>query len=83
MSTLQLNVSDSDLNDTLQTLWHQAVFSIIGVFDSCLLLNRLLIRVALSTRGVIQNPHEICCPRCFENMESTVHLFFQLEVGDG
>lgn len=44
------------------------------------LLRRLLTCDALLSRGIIQNPHDLCCRLCFDETESTTHLFFNCRV---
>ena len=47
----------------------------ISMFGGRLLQDRLPTRVELWSRGVIRDVHQICCVLCFDEIETTSHLF--------
>lgn len=48
----------------------------VQAFSWRLLLDRLLMRVQLFRRGILQDPHAHCCVFCFLQLETRDHLFF-------
>jgi hypothetical protein len=59
----------------LQKLWKNDVPSKVSIFGWRLLLDRLPTRKALHRRGILSNPHELCCAFCSNAMEDTTHIF--------
>jgi hypothetical protein len=62
----------------LRKLWNTDNPSKVQVFGWRLLLKRLPTRAAISSRGILINPHDLNCVFCSLPVEDTTHLFFLL-----
>jgi hypothetical protein len=76
LETRQDEGIDDEVLHALKILWRNDVPSKVLFFGWRLLLERLPTRGALSHRGILNNPNDLHCIFCLQNVEDCDHLFF-------